>query len=80
MTGAELKRIRIKVAPDMRMSDFARMLGYKNGDQWHKYEKRPEPVPLPVARIAELLDLYGLPDQWRDRALTEEWQSLVRDK
>lgn len=65
MTGEELQAIRKAAAPEMTQAAFARVLGYKDTNSYHKYERGQRPVPPLLAKLAEMIRLHGVPDAWR---------------
>lgn len=62
MAPTELRRIRIKSAPTQ--GAFARALGYHDADAYRKYEAGSRPIPLLLAKMAEMIDQHGLPEAW----------------
>lgn len=61
MTGADLKSIRLSVAPGVTQADFARSIGYVDADAYRKYESGARPVP----HLLELLMLAMAETGWR---------------
>jgi DNA-binding transcriptional regulator YiaG len=65
MTPDELKAIRKRVAPTLSQAEFARALGYRDGDAYRKYESGAREMPPWMPRIFQLLDERGaLPNEW----------------
>lgn len=64
MAPDELRAIRIKSAPSQ--GAFARALGYQDADAYRKYEAGSRPIPLLLAKLAEMIDLHGMPREWSE--------------
>ena len=67
MTGAELKQIRKRMALSKRL--FAlRVIGYTGTDRNNEMRlakmEREEEVPLHIARLVWLVDIYNTPPLW----------------
>lgn len=63
MTHTELRTIREKSAPTQ--GAFARALGYQDAETYRKYESGARPVPLLLARLAQMIDRHGMPKEWQ---------------
>ena len=75
MTGPEFRSIRQKL--DLSMDEFARELGYEGGNQGNRttikrFETGQRPVPAPIARLAWMLSVHGLPDEWPEFVAMED--------
>lgn len=67
MTGDGLKAIRKRLG--LSVIEFGRVLGYEGEDNSVKvavrrYERGDRPVPPWIARLAMMLDRYGVPEDF----------------
>lgn len=66
MTPTELRAIRKRVAPDLTQAQWAAALDYDDARSYRRYESiRGRPVPPLLAKLAEMLDRHGMPEEWR---------------
>jgi len=64
MTPNEFRNIRKKL--NLTMDDFAIELGYEgtrtgNRNTIARFERNKRPIPLPVAKLAWMMELHGIP-------------------
>ena len=67
MPPSEFKRIRRKLG--LSLDEFAIELGYEgnrrgNINTMRRFEGGKRGIPLTLAKLVFLIDLYGLPDTW----------------
>jgi len=67
MIGADLKAIRKRLG--LSTIQFARALGYQGEDNTvsvtvRRYESNAREIPPWIARLAEMFDRYGVPDDF----------------
>jgi hypothetical protein len=68
MLGAELKRIRLGIKmPNGKkpsQSQMAILLGYTHFSRISYFETDKNPIPKTTARLARMLQIYGVPSEW----------------
>lgn len=62
MKPAELRRIRLD--NKLKQKDFAKALGLSGSNHYSRYERGDRPVPPMLARVADMVDRFGLPRRW----------------
>lgn len=66
MTGIQLKAIRERLG--LSAAVFGRSLGYKGrnvGVNIRRLERGERPIPTPIARLAHMFWMNGIPAEWR---------------
>ena len=64
MTPDRLAAIRAARAPDLTLATYARALGYRDPNAYGRMERGARAIPTPLAKLAEMVERHGLPDDW----------------